>query len=98
MKLYSSATSSREISPVSLHDALPICEPEAATVARKGAVTLRPVWHVLVYGLLGGDRKSTRLNSSNLVNSDAVFCLKKRSNAFQHMSYGFSSLLSTEVS
>src|SRR2546426_5567921 len=25
-----------------------------------------------------GDRKSTRLNSSHLVNSDAVFCLKKK--------------------
>src|SRR5256885_10409248 len=25
-----------------------------------------------------GDRKSTRLNSSHLVNSDAAFCLKKK--------------------
>src|SRR5256885_8222780 len=28
--------------------------------------------------LLGGDRKSTRLNSSHLVISYAVFCLKKK--------------------
>src|SRR5256885_7969288 len=31
-------------------------------------------------GLLGGDRKSTRLNSSHLVISYAVFCLKKKKN------------------
>src|SRR5256885_6053153 len=29
-------------------------------------------------GALGGDRKSTRLNSSHLVISYAVFCLKKK--------------------
>src|SRR5688500_19494888 len=29
-------------------------------------------------GLRGGDRKSTRLNSSHLVISYAVFCLKKK--------------------
>src|SRR5256885_6958077 len=28
------------------------------------------------------DRKSTRLNSSHLVNSYAVFCLKKKTNVF----------------
>src|SRR2546426_9091325 len=32
--------------------------------------------HVLRARLLGGDRKSTRLNSSHLVISYAVFCLK----------------------
>src|SRR5256885_7245783 len=32
--------------------------------------------HVVVVG--GGDRKSTRLNSSHLVISYAVFCLKKK--------------------
>src|SRR5256885_8448021 len=31
-------------------------------------------------GGLGGDRKSTRLNSSHLVISYAVFCLKKKKN------------------
>src|SRR5256885_9373563 len=35
----------------------------------------------VVHGLLeGGDRKSTRLNSSHLVISYAVFCLKKKKN------------------
>src|SRR5256885_13879563 len=31
-----------------------------------------------------GDRKSTRLNSSHLVISYAVFCLKKKHNKIQH--------------
>src|SRR5256885_7194502 len=31
-------------------------------------------------GLVAGDRKSTRLNSSHLVISYAVFCLKKKNN------------------
>src|SRR5688500_20261730 len=32
---------------------------------------------------IGGDRKSTRLNSSHLVISYAVFCLKKKTNKIQ---------------
>src|SRR2546426_7954213 len=32
----------------------------------------------VAYCFLGGDRKSTRLNSSHLVISYAVFCLKKK--------------------
>src|SRR5205807_6624273 len=40
---------------------------------RRGHGTL-----VLVHGLEGSDRKSTRLNSSHLVISYAVFCLKKK--------------------
>src|SRR2546426_2328917 len=40
------------------------------------------VWHALpgTWLLLYGDRKSTRLNSSHLVISYAVFCLKKKKN------------------
>src|SRR5256885_9946870 len=37
-----------------------------------------PAGHVLLVGQSGGDRKSTRLNSSHLVISYAVFCLKKK--------------------
>src|SRR5256885_635958 len=33
-----------------------------------------------------GDRKSTRLNSSHLVISYAVFCLKKKKNHYRHSS------------
>src|SRR5256885_6988064 len=35
----------------------------------------------ILYGGLDADRKSTRLNSSHLVISYAVFCLKKKNNA-----------------
>src|SRR5256885_5295816 len=35
----------------------------------------------------GGDRKSTRLNSSHLVISYAVFCLKKK-NKYNYHNYG----------
>ena len=34
--------------------------------------------HVTAYDLETGDRKSTRLNSSHVVISYAVFCLKKK--------------------
>src|SRR2546426_4741977 len=40
------------------------------------ALTRRPAWRAPVLGL--ADRKSTRLNSSHLVISYAVFCLKKK--------------------
>src|SRR5256885_13199470 len=66
-------TATTEIYTLSLHDALPICRSRRDTGAggsgtrpRRGARTGR------------GDRKSTRLNSSHLVISYAVFCLKKK--------------------
>src|SRR2546426_5813322 len=34
--------------------------------------------HPVLDAIIGGDRKSTRLNSSHLVISYAVFCLKKK--------------------
>src|SRR5256885_4392521 len=34
------------------------------------------------HGCVGSDRKSTRLNSSHLVISYAVFCLKKKKNTY----------------
>src|SRR5437868_11422413 len=76
-----------DIYPLSLHDALPICRrprhPHVATehgVARLanalGAHAPRePVVH---RSREGGDRKSTRLNSSHVSISYAVFCLKKK--------------------
>src|SRR5205807_10443104 len=72
-----------EIYPLSLHDALPILNqflppwrfwPTANSLTacwrcpKLSTKTLR----------LAGDRKSTRLNSSHLVISYAVFCLKKK--------------------
>src|SRR5256885_11930489 len=38
--------------------------------------------------LLHVDRKSTRLNSSHLVISYAVFCLKKKKNTYRHVLVG----------
>src|SRR3989454_8069055 len=38
--------------------------------------------------LLGGDRKSTRLNSSHLVISYAVFCLKKKKKQYKMLQSG----------
>src|SRR6516162_1818998 len=65
-------TATTEIYTLSLHDALPIyaCYNRAAEAHFKG---LGPA---LAEEVL--DRKSTRLNSSHLVISYAVFCLKKK--------------------
>src|SRR5256885_13268227 len=80
-------TATTEIYTLSLHDALPIspfsdrrCQARAASLEnrfetnpnreRREAATL-------------ADRKSTRLNSSHLVISYAVFCLKKKNNTLR---------------
>src|ERR1039457_2820871 len=63
-----------DIYPLPLHDALPVL----LRMARRCSNSIRantpalplPCWD-------SGDRKSTRLNSSHLVISYAVFCLKK---------------------
>src|SRR5256885_8964779 len=63
-------TATTEIYTLSLHDALPIsqfCEPARA----EPICTPEPEARA-------ADRKSTRLNSSHLVISYAVFCLKKK--------------------
>src|SRR5256885_11665802 len=63
-------TATTEIYTLSLHDALPIWPGRAARdPPRHGRQ--RPAHR-------GRDRKSTRLNSSHLVISYAVFCLKKK--------------------
>src|SRR2546426_10166509 len=78
-------TATTEIYTLSLHDALPIYP----TGRRAGSPGLRrrreglrspPLRVVLLPQLppVRGDRKSTRLNSSHLVISYAVFCLKKK--------------------
>src|SRR5439155_23760240 len=71
-------TSSTEIYTLSLHDALPI----SATRDLRGRQTARSGFGLLLLraarGLLRRDRKSTRLNSSHVAISYAVFCLKKK--------------------
>src|SRR3712207_8254867 len=86
-------TATTEIYTLSLHDALPIC---AGALRGEGGATgdlARGVLRGHAGGLrslaggaagvghaAGGDRKSTRLNSSHANISYAVFCLKKKNN------------------
>src|SRR2546427_9552990 len=65
-------TATTEIYTLSLHDALPI-----STVGRRDAGVLG-VEPRAAGQTTGGDRKSTRLNSSHSQISYAVFCLKKK--------------------
>src|ERR1035441_6071943 len=71
-------TATTEIYTLSLHDALPICErpgsPPETEPSRRGC-RRSPRWPGV--GAFA-DRKSTRLNSSHLGISYAVFCLKKK--------------------
>src|SRR2546426_2413252 len=78
-------TATTEIYTLSLHDALPIC-PRGPTASRRGASAhtgardRRRTGRVNTRSSRSArrDRKSTRLNSSHLVISYAVFCLKKK--------------------
>src|SRR5690606_39361245 len=87
---YDAATT--EIYTLSLHDALPICAGGDGARVRpcsrpgdRGGEHQRP-YRVRGVGRArgggasgeGGDRKSTRLNSSHVKISYAVFCLKKK--------------------
>src|SRR5256885_9899426 len=73
-------TATTEIYTLSLHDALPI----SYAVVGLGAAAYSPAKYGILTELLPAsqlvkaDRKSTRLNSSHLVISYAVFCLKKK--------------------
>src|SRR3712207_8845133 len=83
-------TATTEIYTLSLHDALPICEPveppleggAAREVPAAAEHVREPAPLPRVQQDEGdqeqGDRKSTRLNSSHANISYAVFCLKKK--------------------
>src|SRR5256885_7242672 len=84
-------TATTEIYTLSLHDALPISsvpsqsKMTARTERRRGRRrSTRPTKALATRAVPGvdrpRDRKSTRLNSSHLVISYAVFCLKKKIN------------------
>src|SRR2546426_4988055 len=68
-------TATTEIYTLSLHDALPISDIATSCTGRSAGTN-----EVLSPGAASRspDRKSTRLNSSHLVISYAVFCLKKK--------------------
>src|SRR5688500_19228526 len=86
---YFNATAPTHITTLSLHDALPISEqrglhasrspsdedPRSANAVPTPSATTPTPANANVP--IGTDRKSTRLNSSHLVISYAVFCLKK---------------------
>src|SRR2546426_8644448 len=89
-------TATTEIYTLSLHDALPIC---ARAQVPRGAfrILFEPLaWigffvhpaslsaQAYLSALRFIDRKSTRLNSSHLVISYAVFCLKKKKTLSGH--------------
>src|SRR5437899_3976983 len=82
-------TATTEIYTLSLHDALPISvslqSAEAIARAHAGLALVGVVHHLSIAAVRGAelgacprDRKSTRLNSSHLGISYAVFCLKKK--------------------
>src|SRR5207249_11789817 len=86
---FSNSPAPPEIYTLSLHDALPICNngPHAdlwKLSTHGGAAQLVTRWLARIYQLAwdakgtGSDRKSTRLNSSHVSISYAVFCLKKK--------------------
>src|SRR5688500_19546462 len=52
---------------------------DASIVAERLIANLSAMFGLLALALAAVDRKSTRLNSSHLVISYAVFCLKKKS-------------------
>src|SRR2546426_6359597 len=70
-------TATTEIYTLSLHDALPISSRTRAGAPRHASQPCRARRR---RQSSGRDRKSTRLNSSHLVISYAVFCLKKKKN------------------
>src|SRR5690242_21575029 len=81
-----------EIHTLSLHDALPICQRRARPAVDRPAVPpaltrtrpCRPACSCCPAPISPGwctrDRKSTRLNSSHMSITYAVFCLKKKTN------------------
>src|SRR5256885_10437468 len=77
-------TATTEIYTLSLHDALPILARFGSidvVVKNAGIFFTKPFMDYTAEDIRSlVDRKSTRLNSSHLVISYAVFCLKKKNN------------------
>src|SRR2546426_12649942 len=83
-------TATTEIYTLSLHDALPISKTLLKEIRDKiqsslkaaatqlGGMTVKLTMPQAIAAGVKLDRKSTRLNSSHLVISYAVFCLKKK--------------------
>src|SRR5438477_6681865 len=70
-------TASTEPYTLSLHDALPISARTPGAAVLRVPLAGQVIGHIVISDGKGGDRKSTRLNSSHMSISYAVFCLKK---------------------
>src|SRR5690349_22288502 len=87
-------TATTEIYTLSLHDALPISVLPDVLELRHGLVDRGQVagWHPPQHEVRLGhaleDRKSTRLNSSHVEISYAVFCLKKKKKKENYKNHG----------
>src|SRR5256885_12170244 len=77
-------TATTEIYTLSLHDALPIYLHDVAPRKPRSKQKVPRITCLISLA----DRKSTRLNSSHLVISYAVFCLKKKRRCLQLLSHG----------
>src|SRR5215469_17173917 len=71
-------TATTEIYTLSLHDALPLSAISPVAVLPPAAPTAVPAAVPATVAPSQPDRKSTRLNSSHVEISYAVFCLKKK--------------------
>src|SRR5439155_22313324 len=74
------ASAAPEIYTLSLHDALPICDlhlADGSPILECFGERQQVAFDSLLQTASSGDRKSTRLNSSHVAISYAVFCLKK---------------------
>src|SRR5437868_15537470 len=71
-------TATTKIYTLSLHDALPILDDAGGLARRAAAPVGRAARGLPPVCRLRLDRKSTRLNSSHVSISYAVFCLKKK--------------------
>src|SRR5688500_19281446 len=81
--------------PLSLHDALPICSTRSRARSSLRMGRAAPPLSCARPPPRSRDRKSTRLNSSHLVISYAVFCLKKTKGV--QLLHPFFQLLNSEV-
>src|SRR5437773_11216449 len=71
-------TATTEIYTLSLHDALPISSGDRGPHRHRRRHHDPPTPVVMMRWISARDRKSTRLNSSHITISYAVFCLKKK--------------------
>src|SRR5437773_12568778 len=79
-------TASTDIYTLSLHDALPICPAQVRPAVVRGPD--RHAAQAVPPQDARQDRKSTRLNSSHITISYAVFCLKKKNNDVRGGQFG----------